>query len=73
MTETTGQRLRRLRGKRPLREVSAATGIAISTLSGIERGVRGLGDKNKVKLAAYYGRSVAYLFFNTGARETREE
>lgn len=72
MTETTGQKLRRLRGKRPLREVSDSTGIAVSTLSCIERGTRGLSDRNKQKLADYYGRTVAYIFFDAGTRKTRE-
>lgn len=72
MTETTGQRLRRLRGKRTLAEVSQATGLAQSTLSMMERDQRGTGDKNKKKLAEYYGRSVAYIFFSPSTRNTRE-
>lgn len=73
MTETTGQRLRRLRGKRTLQEVSQATGLAKSTLSMMEKDKRGTGDKNKRRLAEYYGRSVAYIFFQTSARDSREE
>lgn len=70
MTETTGERLRRLRGKRTLQEVSQATGIAISTLSLLERDQRGLSDKNKAVLAKYYDRTVEHIFFKTAARET---
>jgi len=71
MTETTGERLRRLRGKRTLAEVSRDCGISTSALAMYEQGHRIPRDPIKVKLAAYYGRSVAYIFFNTSTRETR--
>lgn len=70
MAETTGERLRRLRGKRTLAEVGKAVGMAPSTLSMIENGIRGTSDTNKKKLAEYYGRTVAYIFFNASTRET---
>lgn len=70
MTETTGERLRRLRGKRTLSEVGNAVGMAPSTLSMLENDIRGTSDTNKKKLADYYGRTVAYIFFSTGTRET---
>ena len=69
MTETTGQRLRRLRGKRTLREVSEATGLAQSTLNMYEHDVRTPRDENKRRLAAYYKRTEAYIFFSTGTRK----
>jgi transcriptional regulator with XRE-family HTH domain len=72
MTETTGQRLRRLRGDRSLREVEAATGIPASSLCSAEKGTRGLSDKNKSIIANYYGRTVGYIFFSTGTRKMRE-
>lgn len=72
MTETTGERLRRLRGNRTLAEVSSACGIATSTLAMYEQGLRIPRDRTKVRLAEYYGRSVAYIFFNAGTRKTRE-
>ena len=72
MTETTGQRLRRLRGKRTLREVSEATGLAQSTINMYEHDTRAPGDDNKRRLADYYKRSVPYIFFNAGTRRTRE-
>lgn len=72
MIETTGDRLRRLRGNRTLVEVSSACGIAPSTLAMYEQGKRTPKDGMKVKLAEYYGKSVAYIFFNSGTRKTRE-
>lgn len=69
MTETTGERLRRLRGDRTLAEVASACGIAASTLAMYEQGNRVPRDHIKVKLAEYYGRSVAYIFFKTVTHE----
>lgn len=69
MTETTGQRLRRLRGKRTLKEVAEATGVAISTLSAMEHDKRGTSDESKRRIAEYYGRTVEHIFFKTVTRE----
>lgn len=69
MTETTGERLRRLRGGRTLAEVATACGISKSTLAMYEQGNRVPRDRIKVKLAEYYGRSVAYIFFKTSAHD----
>ena len=69
MTETTGERLRRLRGDRTLAEVATACGISVSALAMYEQGNRVPRDRTKVKLAEYYGRSVAYIFFKTSAHE----
>lgn len=70
MTETTGERLRRLRGKRTIQEVSEATGVAASTISSLENDKRGISDEGKMRLASYYGRTVAYIFFNNVNRKT---
>ena len=71
MSETTGQRLRRLRGKRTLKEASDGIGIAPTTLAMYEYDKRSARDDIKKRIAQYYGRSVAYIFFNTGTREMR--
>lgn len=70
MAETTGQRLRRLRGNRTLKEVSEATGLAISTLNMYEHDIRTPREDNKQKLADYYKRTVPYIFYGAGARNT---
>lgn len=69
MVETTGERLRRLRGNRKIAEVARDVGLSSAAISMYENGQRTPSDKNKKALAAYYGRSVAYIFFNTAARE----
>ena len=72
MAETTGERLKRLRGKRKLREVAEATGVAISTLSAMEHDKRSTSDENKRRIAEYYGRTVEHIFFKTVTREMRD-
>ena len=72
MAETTGERLRRLRGNRSRAEVASDLGIAASTLAMYEYEQRRPKDDMKRKIAEYYGRSVAYIFFNTATHETCE-
>lgn len=60
----TGQRLRELRGERPQHEVAQAVGVSTMTISDIERGKKGTGDDLKIRLAAYYGKTVGNIFFN---------
>ena len=67
MSETTGQRLRRMRGKRTLSEAASAMGISTSALGAYERGERTPRDEVKQQIAKYYGRSVAYIFFRNDA------
>lgn len=69
MAETTGQRLRRLRGKRTLREASEGMGIATSTLAMYELDLRRPKDTTKRRIAEYYGRSVNYIFFTVDAHD----
>lgn len=61
--ETTGQRLRRLRGKFTLAEAAKEIGISPSALGAYERGERTPRDATKNLISKYYGRSVAYIFF----------
>ena len=69
MTETTGQRLRRLRGSRTLAEVSSACNISPSALAMYEYDKRTPRDGVKARLAQYYRKSVAYIFFNSSTHE----
>ena len=58
-----GERLRKLRGSRTLKEVSTAIGASEMALSYWERGERIPNDDMKVKIADYYKRSVMFIFF----------
>ena len=60
----TGHRLRELRGARPQREVAQGVGVSTMTISDLERGKKRAGDDLKIRLAAYYGKTVGDLFFN---------
>lgn len=46
------------------KEVAEETGISYSMIQLLEQGRRNPSDKNKIKLAKYYGKSIEYLFFN---------
>lgn len=58
-----GKRLIDLRGEKSQSEVAEAVGITQAALSMYERGERVPRDNVKIKLANYYGVSVAALFF----------
>ena len=58
-----GKRLTDLRGEKSQSEVAEAVGITQAALSMYERGERIPRDNIKIKLANYYGVSVAALFF----------
>lgn len=65
--ESVGERLQELRvakGKSRA-EVANAVGVSYSAIAMYERGERTPTDSTKVKLAKYYGKSVAYIFFAT--------
>ncbi|MBR2343015.1 MAG: helix-turn-helix transcriptional regulator [Clostridia bacterium] len=49
--------------KKTRAEVAAAVGISISAVAMYERGERIPKDDVKRKLADFYGKSVAYIFF----------
>lgn len=68
-----GQRLRGLREKKGATLVKAAEdlGITPSALSRYETGERIPRDEVKVKMAEYYKRSVAFIFFNSKVDETQ--
>lgn len=58
----TLKQLREKKGK-TLQEVQNDTGIDVSLLSRYENGERIPSDSNKIRLAAYYKRSVNGIFF----------
>ncbi|WP_346662775.1 helix-turn-helix transcriptional regulator [uncultured Merdimonas sp.] len=57
-------RLVELRGNRSQEEVAKAVNISTSALSMYENGSRVPRDEIKIRLAAFYGKSVQYIFFN---------
>ena len=61
--KANGERLRRLRGMTPMREVIDGLGISQSALSMYEHGNRNPIYKVKIRLAQYYGVSVESIFW----------
>ena len=62
--KTVGQRLRELRGLRSKKEVADAVGVSLSSYVKYERDERHPNDATKVRLAKYFGKSVASIFFS---------
>ena len=60
---STAERLRRARGETPRKEVSEAVGISVSALMMYENGKRIPRDNIKIKLANYYHKPIAELFY----------
>ena len=60
---TVGERLRNLRGSRSQAEVADALGISQAALSSYENNERIPRDPVKIRIAKYYNRSVAFIFF----------
>ena len=58
------EKLRDLRGRRTIKEVSNACGISPSTLSMYENGERVPRDEVKTRLAKFYSVSVESIFFD---------
>ena len=58
-----GERLRELRGSRTLGDVASELGVTAMAVSLWERGERMPTDDMKVKIAAYYKRTVTSIFF----------
>lgn len=58
-----GERLRKARGEKTIRQVAQDCGISYSALSMYEIGQRMPKDSVKIKLASYYNTSVEALFF----------
>lgn len=60
---TSGEKLRKLRGKKTKAEVAKAIGVSESSYVKYERDERTPSDFVKQKIADYFGRSVGYIFF----------
>lgn len=60
---STGEKMRKMRGDRSQQSVADAVGITKSALSMYERDERRPRDEVKIRLADFFGVSVAELFF----------
>lgn len=60
---TTGQKLRKMRGKRAISDVAKAVGVSESSYIKYERDERNPSDVVKVRIAEYFGKTVGYIFF----------
>lgn len=58
-----GERLRQLRGSRTQKEVAEALNVSEMSISLWERGERVPSDDLKIKIAAYFKKSVQSIFF----------
>lgn len=58
-----GERLRRLRGSKSQKEVADALGVTSMAISLYENGERIPSDNMKIKIANYFNRSVAFIFY----------
>lgn len=61
---TAGEKLRELRGDKSQSEVAKAVDISDSAMSAYENGDRIPRDEVKIRLAAYYGKTVQEIFFD---------
>ena len=60
-----GERLLKLRGERTREEVANAIGVSLSAVSMYENGDRIPRDAIKIKIAAFYQKSVQEIFFDS--------
>lgn len=61
---STGKKLRALRGNKTQQQVANDLGITKSALAMYERDERIPRDEIKVRIAAYYGETVQFIFFD---------
>jgi len=59
-----GDKLKKLRGKKTIQNVSKDIGISYSALAMYENGYRIPRDEIKIKLAHYYNTTVQDIFYN---------
>ena len=64
-----GRKLVALRGNKTQKEVASELKISISALAMYEQGTRIPRDEIKLKIAAYYGKSVQEIFFESKCHE----
>lgn len=60
---SAGTKLRALRGKKTQQQVADDLGITKSALAMYERDERVPRDEIKIRIAAYYGETVQFIFF----------
>ena len=61
---STGAKLKQLRGEKTQQEIADKIGITKSALAMYERDERVPRDEVKVRIAQYFGVSIAFLFYN---------
>lgn len=61
---STGAKLKALRGGKTQQEIADSIGITKSSLAMYERDERVPRDEVKVRIAAFFGVSISFLFFN---------
>lgn len=59
-----GKKLVALRAEKRREEVAAALGISYSSLVAYETGLRAPRDEQKIRIAKYFGSTVADIFFS---------
>ena len=64
------EKLVKLRGKKTQEKVAEELNISKSALSMYELGKRVPRDPLKARISKYYGRSIAYIFFNEKEHES---
>lgn len=60
---TIGEKLKKLRGEKKIKDVAKEIGTTISALSNYENDYRIPRDETKRKIAKYYKKSVEEIFF----------
>lgn len=70
MKEIIADRLTQLRGETSREEVAKAIGVSVSALQMYENGQRIPRDEIKLKIAAYYKKTVQEIFFDDLPHET---
>lgn len=68
-SERIAKMLTELRGERTRAEVASALGLSVSTIAMYENGERIPRDETKMRIAAYYGKSVMDIFFAENCHE----
>lgn len=61
---SAGEKLRELRGSRSQSEIAKELGITKSALAMYERDERRPRDEVKITIAAFYGKSIAEIFYS---------
>ena len=62
---TTGEKLRKYRGKKSIEQVASDLGVSVSAYTKYERNERTPRPQVMLKIAEYYNKSVQTIFFST--------